>query len=167
MGKLEKLKKEVEELRWRLEIDALRYDREKFNKKYIEREEYDKLLSQWESAVAEAKFYKNKAQQLQVENKYLKRKVTYLKALLSDARDAINTLEEKMARQAIEIFKSIKSIKREDSTEIEEDSIKVESKKPKSSFRQLVERALKKNLNEVSKSTDINASKDYTFIERV
>jgi len=167
MKKLEKLKKDVEELRWRLEIDALRHDKEKFNKKYIEREEYDKLLSQWEAVVAEAKFYKNKAQQLQVKNKNLKRKVAFLKALLSDARDVINTLEEKMTKQSIEIFKSIK---REDSTEIEEDSIKVESKKPKSSFRQLVERALKKNLNkinEVSKSTDINTSKDYTFTERV
>ena len=161
-----KLKKSLEELKWMTEIRALALDKKEFYKKFIEREEYDKLLSQWEDAVAEAKYYKKKAQQLQAENYYLKKKVAFLKTLLSEAKETINTLEEKMVKQAIEIFKSIKkSINCGAEKKIEKIEKKFTAPQKKSELRKLIEQALKKNLNEVS--NDVDTSKDYTFSAKV
>jgi len=115
------------------------------------------LLQQYEEAVKEAKYYKNKYNEEKLKNKELERKNSILKIQVQNLFNLINELKNKFSSKMISLqrsFISKKNFSEEKKSNLKNLTVeKVETKSElnesenKNSLRTLIEEKLKNSLN--------------------
>ena len=170
---VKKLKNSLNELNWFVKMKKYSLDKEAFERDFVSRSEFNKLLEQYEEVVKEANFYKKKYNEEKLKLKSIERENQILKIYIKDLLQFIDKLKDNFTKKIL--FLQKKFCSQNNHKKFESDSnLNIESKKEKfinqadeikkdleniekekSRLRQLVEEKLKNNLNSKKQTIDL------------